>query len=111
MTNRLPPCVRVLRPSIIPMRFTGVGESVIPFQRSHGGPARTPGAEERYSLQREVRLRRLRPVQTRTAINRTKAAPRTMSQASSTLRPLAMAWLIIRCGFVVVVGVESTKAR
>ena len=50
----------------------------------------------RLRTQRE-RLRRLKPVQTRITINRTKAAPREVSQGSSALRPLPMAWLMILC--------------
>ena len=72
---------------------------------------RRTGAEVGHSIQREERLRRLRPVQTRITINRTKAAPRTISQGSSVLRPLAMAWWMTSFGFngvVVVVVVEST---
>jgi hypothetical protein len=69
------------------------------------------GAEVRHSIQRAEHLRRLRPVQAKIAINRTKAAPRTISQGSSALRPLAMAWLMIRFGFGVVVVVKFTGAR
>jgi hypothetical protein len=64
----------------------------------------------RHWTQRE-RLRRLMPVQTRTATSNTNAAARTMSQDSSALRPPAMAWLMIRLGSAVVEVVESTGAR
>jgi len=69
------------------------------------------GVEVMHLIQTVERLRRLRPVQTRITIIRTMAAPRTISQGSSALRPLAMAWLMIRFGFGVVVVVESTGAR
>ena len=55
-------------------------------------------------------LRRLTPVHTSRRTSITTATPRTMSQGSSVLRPLAMAWLMIRLGSAVVGVVESTES-